>query len=58
MVGTKKLIWNTETKIIVTTPNGELQVINSFVKIGMKVQWKGLRDNATNTVLTSKLEIN
>jgi len=58
MVGAKKLIWNSSTTIIVNTPNGVRSVIDSFVKVGMKVQWKGLRDAATNTVLTSKLEIN
>ena len=58
MVGGKKLIWNANTKINVNTPNGVIHVINSFVKKGMKVQWKGLRDKATNTVLTSQLEIN
>ena len=58
MVGGKKLIWNANTKINVNTPNGVIHVVNSFVKKGMKVQWKGLRDKATNTVLTSQLEIN
>lgn len=58
MVGAKKLIWNSATVITVNTPNGQINVINSFVKVGMKVQWKGLRDQATNTVLTSKIEIN
>jgi hypothetical protein len=58
MVGTKKLIWDTKTTLIVNTPNGELNTVGSFVKVGMKVQWKGFRDKATNTVLTSKLEIN
>ena len=58
MVGTKKLIWNSTTMIIVNTPNGVIHVIDSFVKAGMKVQWKGLRDKTTNTVLTSKLEVN
>ena len=36
----------------------ERHVLDSFVKVGMKVQWKGLRDKATNTVLTSQIEIN
>jgi putative Ig domain-containing protein len=58
MVGSKKLIWNSSTLIIVNTPNGELHVIDTFVKAGMKVQWKGLRDASTNTVLTSQLEVN
>ncbi|MBI1765514.1 MAG: putative Ig domain-containing protein [Acidobacteria bacterium] len=58
MVGTKKLIWNASTKITVNTPSGELHVIDGFVKVNMRVQWKGLRDNATNTVLTSQLEVN
>jgi len=57
-VGTKKLIWNASTTIIVNTPNGKKTVIDAFVKPGMKAQWKGLRDKSTNTVLTSKLEIN
>jgi hypothetical protein len=46
------------TVVIVNTPDGAKPVIDSFVKVGMKAQWKGLRDKATNTVLTSKLEIN
>jgi hypothetical protein len=58
MVGTKKLIWNASTTIIVNTPDGERHVIDGFVKVGMKVQWKGLRDRATNTVLTSQIEVN
>lgn len=58
MVGTKKLIWDASTFIIVNTPGGELHVIDTFVKVGMRVQWKGLRDKATNTVLTSQLEVN
>jgi hypothetical protein len=58
MVGSKKLIWNSSTTIIVNTPKGIRSVIDSYVKVNMKVQWKGLRDAATNTVLTSKLEIN
>jgi hypothetical protein len=58
MVGTKKLVWNASTLIIVNTPNGERHVVDSFVKVGMKVQWKGLRDRATNTVLTKQIEIN
>jgi len=58
MVGAKKLIWNVSTTIIVNTPGGERHVIDSFVQVGMKVQWKGLRDSATNTVLTKQLEVN
>ena len=58
MVSSKKLIWNSSTVIIVNTPNGVRNVIDSFVQVGMKVQWKGLRDKSTNTVLTSQLEIN
>lgn len=57
-VGPKKLIWDANTIIIVNTPDGELHVIDSFVKVGMRVQWRGLRDKATNTVLTTKLEVN
>lgn len=57
-VGPKKLIWDANTIIIVNTPDGELHVIDSFVKVGMRVQWKGLRDKATNTVLTTRLEVN
>lgn len=57
-VGAKKLIWNANTTIIVNTPSGKKSVIDGFVKIGMKVQWKGLLDKATNTVLASKLELN
>lgn len=58
MVGTKKLIWDASTVIIVNTPTGERHVVDGFVTAGMKVQWKGLRDKATNTVLTRRLEIN
>lgn len=58
MVGAKKLIWNASTRITVNTPNGGLHTVTSFVKVGMKAQWKGLRNKATNTVLTSQLEIN
>lgn len=38
LVGTKKLVWNSSTVVIVNTPNGELSVIDAFVKVGMKVQ--------------------
>lgn len=58
MVGSKKLVWDASTIIIVNTPNGELHVVDAFVQVGMKVQWKGLRDKTTNTVLTTKIEIN
>lgn len=58
MVGPKKLVWNAGTRITVNTSNGGLHTVTSFVKVGMKAQWKGLRDQATNTVLTSRLEIN
>lgn len=58
MVGTKKIIWDSKTVIIVNTPKGPRSVIDSYVKVGMRVQWKGLRDAATNTVLASKVEIN
>lgn len=58
MVGTKKLIWDASTTIIVNTPSGERHAIDGFVTVGMRVQWKGLRDKATNTVLTSLLEVN
>lgn len=58
MVGRKRLIWTAATFIKVNTPDGELHSITEFVKAGMKVQWKGLLDKATNTVLTSSLEVN
>lgn len=58
MVGSKKLIWDASTRIVVNTPDGESHVIDSYVKVGMKVQWKGFRDPSTNTVLTSQLEVN
>lgn len=58
MVGSKKLIWNSATLITVNKPGGDVHVIDSFVQAGMKVQWKGLRDATTNTVLTSQLEVN
>ena len=57
MVGNKKLIWNATTRITVNTAAGELHQIDSSVSVGMRAQWKGLRDRATNTVLTSQLEI-
>lgn len=57
-VGTKKLVWNASTVIKVNTPKGTRTVIDSFVKAGMKIQWKGLRDPATGTVLLTKVEIN
>jgi len=58
MVGRKKLIWSSTTHIQVNTNGVDLHTVTSFVKIGMVVQWKGLRNAATNTVLTSQLEIN
>jgi hypothetical protein len=58
MVGSKKLIWNSATTIQVNTNSVDLHVVNSFVQVGMVVQWKGLRDKTTNTVLTNRLEIN
>lgn len=58
LVGTKKLVWDANTVIIVNTSKGGKSVIDSSVKVGMKVQWKGLRDTPSGTVLTSKLEIN
>ncbi|MFN8422729.1 MAG: Ig domain-containing protein [Anaerolineae bacterium] len=58
MVNAKKLLVTPSTFVIVNTPDGERHVLDSFVQVGMKVQWKGLRDKATNTVLTSQIEIN
>ena len=58
LVGTKKIAWNATTTIIVNKPTGSVSVIDTFVKVGMRAQWKGLRDAATNTVMASKLEIN
>jgi len=58
MVGTKKLIWNGSTMLNVKTPLGVIHSIDPFVEDGMRVQWKGRLDPATNTVLTSKLVIN
>ena len=58
MVNAKKLLVTSSTVVVVNTPDGERHVLDSFVKVGMKVQWKGLRDKATNTVLTSQIEIN
>ena len=58
MVGSKKLIWNAATLITVNQRNGEVHIIDSFVKAGMKVQWKGMLDQTTHTVLTSRLEVN
>ena len=59
LVGTKKIVWDANTAITVNeAPKAERATIGSFVKVGMKVQWKGLRDAASGTVLTSKLEIN
>jgi len=58
MVGAKKLIWSAATHIQVNTNSVDLHTVTSFVKVGMGVQWKGLRNKATDTVLTSQLEIN
>ncbi len=58
MIGTKKIVWSPATQIIVNTPNGELHAIDNSVKVGMRAQWKGLRNKDTNTVLATKLEIN
>lgn len=58
MVGTKRLIWDAKTALTVNTPQGDRHVIDGSVKVGMKAQWKGLRDKNTNTVLTSQLEVN
>jgi len=58
MVGSKRLIWDSKTLVIVNTPSGTRSDIDSFVKVGMKIQWKGLRDPATGVVLTTKIEIN
>lgn len=43
IVGTRRLIWDASTKIVVNTPNGERHVIDGFVTVGMKVQWKPAR---------------
>lgn len=58
LVGAKKLFWNSGTTIIVNTPKGVRTAIDSFVRIGMKVQWNGVRDQATGAALVGKLEIN
>lgn len=60
MVGSKKLIWNSATKFGQNTNDGKISVLNAaLIKLNItKVQWKGLMDKATNTVLTSKIEIN
>jgi len=58
MVGAKKLIWSSTTNINVNTPDKNLHTITSYVTAGMRVQWKGLRDAATNTVLCSQIEVN
>ena len=58
LVGSKRLIWDAHTSITVNTSKGVRHVVDSYVKVGMRVQWKGLRDKNTNTVLTSQLEIN
>lgn len=58
MAGAKKLIWNSSTLITVNTPSGERHSIDAYVRVGMRVQWKGLLDTATGTVLASKIEIN
>ena len=58
MVGAKKLIWSSTTNINVNTPDTNLHTITSYVTAGMRVQWKGLRDAATNTVLCSQIEVN
>jgi hypothetical protein len=58
MVGTKKLLWDATTKIAVNTPTGVKTTIDSFVTVGMKIRWRGLLDNTTNTVLSKSLTIN
>jgi hypothetical protein len=58
MDGNRKLIWDSNTVIIVNTPDGVKNTIDSFVTAGMKIRWKGLRDIKTKTVLTSAITIN
>lgn len=58
MIGSKELTWNAATAITVNTPGGELHAVDGFVQAGMVVQWKGWRDQSTNNVLTTRLEIN
>ena len=56
LVGARKLIWGPSTAITVNTEDGERHVIDEFVQVGMKAQWKGLRDRATNTVTVTSPE--
>lgn len=58
MAGKTKLLVDSSSNIVVNTPDGERHVIDSFVQVGMKVQWKGLRDRATDRVLVNRIEIN
>jgi hypothetical protein len=60
LVGTKKIAWDAATIIKVNISKGFITYIDASVKVGQKVQWKGLRDTATatGTVLASKIEIN
>jgi hypothetical protein len=58
-VGTKKLVWNSNTIILVNgAPVGQRSTIGSYVRAGMRIQWKGLRDANTGTVMMNKVEIN
>ncbi|MEQ1635448.1 MAG: putative Ig domain-containing protein [Methylococcales bacterium] len=58
MVGTKKLIWDATTTIVVNKPTGVINIIDSSVKAGMKISWSGMLDKKTNTVLTKTITIN
>jgi hypothetical protein len=58
MVGKIKFIWEPSTTIIVNTPSGVKNTIDSFVTVGMTIRWQGLRDNKLKTVMASMLTIN
>lgn len=58
LVGSKKIAWDANTIIKVNTRKGPISFIDGSVAVGQKIQWKGLRNTPTNTVLASKIEIN
>ncbi len=50
MVGSKKILWNASTKLILND--------TTSIQVGMLAQWSGKRDAKTGIVLASSLEIN
>ncbi len=56
-IGTTTVVWNAATAITVNTHDGELAVVDSSVKVGMKAQWSGRRLAGSTVVLLTHLEI-